>query len=111
MKGIRNEKKEKIQMDVISITALPIVKILFAGFTEMSYLSRVIAKTLIAVETLAKETQASWKQQMRAVFLSSESRRITMVRGIHPTQISTSSTWRFIVIMLLTELIKLDFMQ
>ena len=51
-----------------------------------------IAKTLIAVETLAKDTQASWKQQMRAVLLSSESRRITIVRGIHPTQMITSST-------------------
>jgi hypothetical protein len=79
-------------MDIISIAALPIVRIRFAGFTEMSYLSKVIANTLIAVETLAKDTQASWKQQMRAVLLSSESRRITIVRGIHPTQMITSST-------------------
>lgn len=81
-----------IHIDVINITALPMVRIRLAGFTEISYRSRVIAKTLIAVETLAKETQASWKQQIRAVLLSSESRRITIVRGIHPTQIITSST-------------------
>lgn len=81
-----------IQIDVINITALPMVRIRLAGLTEISYRSRVIAKTLIAVETLAKETQASWKQQIRAVLLSSESRRITIVRGIHPTQIITSST-------------------
>ena len=34
-----------------------------------------------------------------------------MVSGMQPTHTSTSSTWRFMVTMLLTELIRLDFMQ
>lgn len=73
-------------MDPSRATARAMVRTRLAGRTEMSYRSRVMANTLAAVATLAKETQASWKQRIWAFPASRGTKTTTAVSGMQQMQ-------------------------